>query len=51
MLLVHKDILLQLQQMENKLTAHDGDIKLIFQYLKKLINPPQEQRQRIGFKP
>jgi hypothetical protein len=51
LLLTHKDILLQLQQMENKLTAHDQDIKLIFQYLKKLLTPPQEPRQRIGFKP
>jgi len=51
LLLTHKDILLQLQQMENKLTAHDDDIKLIFQYLKKLLTPPQEPRQRIGFKP
>ncbi|MGG9961201.1 ORF6N domain-containing protein [Ferruginibacter sp. SUN106] len=51
MLLTHKDILLQLQKVENKLTAHDEDIKLIFSYLKKLLNPPQEPRQRIGFKP
>jgi phage regulator Rha-like protein len=51
MLLTHKDILLQLQKIENKLTAHDEDIKLIFLYLKKLLSPPQEPRQRIGFKP
>ena len=51
MLLTHKDILLQLQKIETKLTAHDENIKLIFGYLKKLINPPQEPRQRIGFKP
>jgi phage regulator Rha-like protein len=51
MLLTHKDILLQLQKIENKLIAHDADIRLIFGYLKKLVNPPQEPRQRIGFKP
>ena len=51
MLLTHKDILLQLQKIENKLTAHDTDIQLIFEYLKKLLNPPQQPRQRIGFKP
>jgi phage regulator Rha-like protein len=51
MLLTHKDILLQLHKIEKKLTAHDEDIQLIFQYLKKLLNPPQEPRQRIGFKP
>ena len=51
MLLTHKDILLQMQKVENKLTEHDEDIKLIFEYLKKLLNPPQEPRKRIGFKP
>ena len=51
MLLTHKDILFQLYKIEKKLTAHDEDIQLIFEYLKKLLNPPQEPRQRIGFKP
>jgi hypothetical protein len=51
MRLTHKDILLQLQKVENKLTGHDADIQLIFVYLKKLLNPPQEPRKRIGFKP
>lgn len=49
-LLTHKDILLQLQKMEKKLTAHDEDIQLIFEYLKQLLNPPQEPRPAIGFK-
>ena len=50
MLSAHKDILLQLQKMEKKLTAHDEDIQLIFEYLKQLLNPPQEPRPAIGFK-
>jgi phage regulator Rha-like protein len=51
MLLTNKDILLKVQMVEHKLTAHDEDLKLIFEYLKKLLNPPQEPRKRIGFKP
>jgi hypothetical protein len=51
MLLTHKDILLKLEQLENKITGHDEDIKLIFSALKKLINPPQEPKKRIGFRP
>ena len=51
MLLTHKDILLKMQKVEQKLTSHDGDIKLIFHYLKKLIDPPKVPRERIGFKP
>ena len=50
MLLAHKDILLQLEKIEKKLTGHDEDISLIFQYLKQLLNPPSPPRQRIGFK-
>ena len=49
-LLTHKDILLQLEKIERKLTGHDEDIQLIFKYLKQLLNPPQQPRRRIGFK-
>ena len=50
LLLTHKDILLQLQKIEKKLTGHDQDIQLIFQYLKQLLNPPQLPRNKIGFR-
>ncbi len=50
LLLTHKDILLQLEKIERKLTGHDEDIQLIFQYLKKLLNPPQPPRRKIGFR-
>jgi hypothetical protein len=50
LLLTHKDILLQLEKIEKKLTGHDEDIELIFQYLKQLLNPPQSPRRKIGFR-
>jgi len=50
LMLTHKDILLKLEQMEQKVNNHDEDIQLIFQYLKELLNPPQEERTPIGFK-
>lgn len=50
MILTHKDILLQLQNIEKKLAGHDEDIVLIFKYLKQLLSPPQPPRQKIGFK-
>ena len=50
LLLTHKDILLQLEKIEKKLTSHDEDIALIFQYLRKLLNPPQPPRPKIGFR-
>jgi|SRR6478735_10724437 len=50
LLLSHKDILLQLEKIEKKLTRHDDDIALIFEYLKQLLDPPQTPRRKIGFK-
>ena len=51
MLSTNKDILLKIEQLEKKGARHDKDIQLIFAALKKLLSPPQEPRQRIGFKP
>lgn len=50
LLMTHKDILLQLEKMENKMGNHDEQIALIFGYLKKLLTPIQPPRQRIGFR-
>ena len=50
MLLTHKDILLQLEKIENKLASHDEQIAKIFLYLKQLLNPPEVPRPRIGFR-
>jgi len=50
LLLTHKDILLQLEKIEKKLTGHDEDIQLVFQYLKQLLNPSQPPRSKIGFR-
>jgi len=36
MLLAHKDILLQIEQMQQKLAEHDNNIILIFEYIKQL---------------
>lgn len=49
-LLNYKDVLLKLEQLERKATAHDQDIQLIFTALKKLLNAPDPPRERIGFK-
>lgn len=50
MMLTHKNILLQLEKIEKKLTSHDDDIALIFDYLKQLLHPPQTPRRKIGFR-
>ena len=58
MLITHKDILVKLEKIENELMNQDrrtasseDNIQIIFAALKKLKNPPQAQRQRIGFNP
>ncbi len=50
MLLTHKDILLKLEQLERKVSAHDGNIQMIFEALKRLLCSKHETRPRIGFK-
>ncbi len=50
MLLTHKDILLKLEKLERKAVQSDSDIKLIFKYLRELLNPPTEPMRKIGFK-
>ena len=55
LLSTHKDIKLQLEQMDNKIAEHDNNIILIFEYLKelekeKLQNSEQQNRKKIGFK-
>lgn len=50
MLLSHKDILLKLEEIERKISSHDEQIQLIFEYLKRLISHDTKSRKRIGYK-
>lgn len=50
LLIMHKDILLKLEELEMKTDKHDEQIQLIFSYIKKLVEQPKERIERIGFK-
>ena len=55
MLIAHKDILLKLEEMENRLSSHDDQIVVLFEHLKRLLeqNVAREEhseRKKIGFK-
>ena len=55
LLLAHKDILSQIEQMQQKIAEHDNNILLIFQYIKELeqekqLKTVQQNRNKIGFK-
>jgi hypothetical protein len=50
MLLTHKDILAKLEKLERKSDNHDENFRIVFDYLKELLNPPTEPMRKIGFK-
>lgn len=50
MLLTHKDLLLEMEEIRKKVTGQDDKIELIFDYLKQFINEQEEPREPIGIK-
>lgn len=50
LLVMHKDILVKLEQLERRTDKHDEQIEVIFDYVKKLAEEPKERTERIGFK-
>lgn len=50
MLIDYKDILLKLEKLEKKVSDHDDDFKIVFTYLKELLNPKTDPMCKVGFK-
>ena len=50
MIMAHKDILLKLERLEGKVSKHDENFKIVFDYLRELLNPKTEPMRKIGFK-
>jgi hypothetical protein len=48
--IANKEVLLKLEELENKVNHHQDDIKVIFEALKQLIHKPNPPRERIGFR-
>jgi len=46
----HKDLLLKIEKIENKVSSHDEHIKALFNYLKKLLQDEEKPRKQVGFK-
>ena len=51
MLLTHKDLLIEMEEIRKKVTGQDKKIELIFNYLKQFIKDQETPRKQIGFKP
>jgi len=55
LMFLHKDVTHQIEQVQNKLTEHDNQIMIIFEYLKQLEDTKHQEleqanRKRIGFR-
>ncbi len=50
LIFANKDILLKLADLEKKMVASEDDIKIIFSYLKELLQAPNPPRNKIGFR-
>ena len=50
MLLSHKDLLLQMEEIRKRVTGQDERIELIFQYLKQFMKEQERPRTTIGYK-
>lgn len=50
-ILAHKELAYKLGELERKIEKHDGEIQLIFEAIRKLMEPPPiKPRPRIGFR-
>ena len=50
MLLTHKDLLLEMEEIRKKVTGQDEKIEIIFDYLKQFIKKQETPRETIGYK-
>ena len=50
MLLTHKDLLLEMEEIQRKVTGQDEKIEIIFNYLKQFLKGREKPRTKIGFK-
>jgi len=50
LLLTHKGLLLEMEEIRKKVSGQDEKIELIFDYLKQFINEQETPRMKIGFK-
>ncbi|MFN8414978.1 MAG: ORF6N domain-containing protein [Cytophagaceae bacterium] len=50
MLLTHKDLLLELEELRKKVSGQDEKIEIIYNYLQQFVQQESEPRVQIGFK-
>jgi hypothetical protein len=50
LLLTHKDLLLEMEEIRKKVSGQDEKIEAIFNYLKQFVKEQEEPREAIGYK-
>ena len=50
MLATHKELAQKLEEHEQRIEQHDGEIATIFEAIHQLMTPPETSRKKIGFK-
>jgi hypothetical protein len=50
MVMDNQDLILKLEQMERRVTKHDKSFRIVFAYLKELLNPKPPPLRAIGFR-
>ena len=48
-LATHKDLERKLNEVERRLTGHDGQFRIVFDTIRALMNEPEKSKRRIGF--
>jgi hypothetical protein len=51
MLLAHHEVLQKLEELEGRISGHDGEIQAIFDHLTALVSPAERKGRPIGFNP
>jgi len=49
MLAVHRELAVKLEQLEERIGAHDEQIQAVFDAIRQLMTPPETERKKIGF--
>jgi hypothetical protein len=50
LLLTHKELLIEMEEIRKKVSGQDEKIQLIFNYLKRFINDQEKPRKQVGYK-
>ncbi len=47
----HKELIHKLQDLERKVGRHDGEIKTLFEAIRRLMTEPEKPKTKFGFHP